>query len=160
MAQADRGTTLRQISKVSGVSYKTVKAAFGVPGAPSRTRPIEELVDWLRTASPGAVEIPADLADRMILIRYRTAEEREKRERETAEKIRLHNLERKGRLMEREEVKAQGAAVGMMLSSTLSAWAKDLPSELVGRSELEITRALRSRVDRLISQLRDKLSAL
>jgi hypothetical protein len=155
-----RETTLRQLSKLSGVSYKTVKVAFDQPGAPARSRPPEELVEWLRSAAPGAVKLPEDLADRMILIKYRTAEEREKRERETAEKIRLHNLERKGRLMEREEVKAQGAAVGMVLSSTLSSWVKDLPAELVGRSELEITRALRGRVDRLISQLREKLDGL
>jgi hypothetical protein len=156
----EKGTTLRQLSKLTGISYKSIQAAFDRPDAPTRTRPVEELVDFVRKAVPGAVQLPPDITERMILLKFETAQERKKRETETAEKLRLHNLERKGLLVERGEVRAQGAAVGMLLSSTISGWVKDLPAELVGKPELEITRALNSKADALIASIREALGKL
>ena len=158
MATRKRAVTLAAIAKLAGISFKTVQAAFAQPGAPARTRSVEELVEWLRSAAPGTVQLPSDLADRMIMLKYETSKERAKREKEAAEKLRLQNLEKKGQLVERAEVQAEGAAIGLILSSTLSGWVKDLPAELVGKSELDITRTLSSKVDALISQIRGKLS--
>ena len=150
-------TTLHNLARAAGMSFKSVQKAFAVPGAPARNRPDGELIEWLQASVPGAVKLPADLADRMIMIKFETAQERAKQTREAAEKLRLHNLERKGLLMERAEVRAQGASIGMILSATLSGWLKDLPAELVGKSELEITRSLQGKVDALILQIRTKL---
>ena len=94
------------------------------------------------------------------MLKLETAQERKKKEAEAAEKLRLWNLEKRGQLVERNEVKNQGAAVGLLLSSTLSGWVKDLPAELVGKSELEITQGLQGRVDGLIDNLRAKLGEL
>ena len=152
-----KAITLRKLAAVTGISFKTIQKAFAQHGAPSRTRPIEELVEWLKASSPGTVKLPADLADRMILLKWETAQERAKKEKEAAEKLRLHNLERKAQLVERKQVQADGAAIGMMLSSTLSGWVKDMPSELVGKSELEIGRVMQGKVDSLICQIRAKL---
>lgn len=151
-------TTLHNLARAAGMSFKAVQKAFAVPGAPARTRPDGELIEWLQASVPGAVKLPADLADRMIMIKFETAQERAKQTREAAEKLRLHNLERKGLLMERAAVRAQGAGIAILLSSVLSGWAKDLPAELVGKSELEITRTIQGKVDRLISTIREKLS--
>lgn len=153
----EKGTTLRQLSKLTGISYKSIQAAFDRPDAPARTRPVEELVDYVRKAVPGAVQLPPDLTERMILLKFETAQERKKRETEAAEKLRLWNLERKGLLIERGDVRAQGAAIGMLLSSTISGWVKDLPAELVGKPEIEITRALNSKADALIAAIREAL---
>jgi hypothetical protein len=151
-------TTLRQISKLSGVSYKTVKLAFDSPSAPARTRPIEELVDWVRTCSPGTVELPPDLTERMILLKYETAKERKERERETKEKLALGNAEKRGRLVDRTEVQAQGAAIGMLFSSEMARLARDLPALLVGQPEARIARITQEQCDKTISRIREALS--
>jgi hypothetical protein len=150
---------LKQLSKVTGISYKTVKKAFESPQAPARSRPIEELVDYLRS-HVGNVQLPPDFQERMLMLKLETAQERKKKEAEAAEKLRLWNLEKRGQLVERTEVKSQGAAVGLLLSSTLSGWVKDLPAQLVGKTELEITQSLQDRVDGLIDSLRAKLGEL
>jgi hypothetical protein len=150
---------LKQLSKVTGISYKTVKKAFESPQAPARSRPIEELVDYLRS-HVGNVQLPPDFQERMLMLKLETAQERKKKEAEAAEKLRLWNLEKRGQLIERTEVKSQGAAVGLLLSSTLSGWVKDLPAQLVGKTELEITQSLQDRVDGLIDSLRAKLGEL
>lgn len=108
----------------------------------------------------GNVQLPPDFQERMLMLKLETAQERKKKEAEAAEKLRLWNLEKRGQLVERTEVKNQGAAVGLLLSSTLSGWVKDLPAELVGKSELEITQSLQARVDGLIDNLRAKLGEL
>lgn len=151
--------SLKQLSKVVGISYKTVKKAFDNPQAPARSRPLEELVDYLRS-HVGNVQLPPDFQERMLMLKLETAQERKKKEAEAAEKLKLWNLEKRGQLVERNEVKNQGAAVGLLLSSTLSGWVKDLPAELVGKSELEITQGLQGRVDALIDNLRQKLGEL
>lgn len=156
MAKA-KAHTLTSIAKVSGISRKTVQEVFSQPGAPERTRPLEELVDYLRKAASGAVTLPPDLAEKMILLKYQSAQERKAYVIEAKEEKRLKNLEKKGLLVERGDVRAQGAAIGVLLSSSLSGMVKDLPSVLSGKSEREIGLILKDKVDALIASIRDGL---
>lgn len=157
MAKA-RAHTLIEIAAASGVSRKTIQKVFAAPGAPPRTGDLKELVAYVKKAAPGGTKLPDDLSDKLILLNYQTKVERKEFVAEAKEEKRLKNLEKKGRLMERADVIAQGAAIGTILSSTLSGWTKDLPSELVGKSELEITRTLSSKVDGLLVRIREALA--
>jgi hypothetical protein len=150
-------TTLRQLSKLTGISYKSVQLAFDSPAAPARSRPVEELVDFLRNSVPGAVKLPPDLADRMTLLKYETAKERKERERETKEKLALGNAEKRGKLIERAEVQAQGAAIGVLFSSEMARLSRDLPALLVGQSEAKIARIVQEQCDGVISRIREAL---
>ncbi len=150
--------TLAAIAKVSGISRKTVQEVFSQPGAPSRTGALEDLVAYLRKAASGAVELPGDLAEQSILIKFETSKHRRDEKREAAEKLRLWNLEKKGQLVERSEVRAHGAALGILLSSTISGWVKDLPTILNGKGEREMTLILKDKGDALIAQIRDAIT--
>lgn len=150
--------TLAEIQQLSGISRKTIQKIFAQQGAPPRTRPIAELVAFAKKAATGAVKLPEDLAEQSILIKFETAKHRRDEKREAAEKLRLWNLEKKGQLVERGEVKAHGAAIGLLLSSTISGWVKDLPSILVGKSEREMGLIVKDKGDALIAAIRDAIT--
>jgi hypothetical protein len=155
---AAKKITLRQLSKLSGISYKSVQLAFDSPTAPARSRPVEELVDFVRTATPGGVKLPPDLQDRMTLLKYETAKERKERERETKEKLALGNAEKRGRLVDRAEVQAQGAAVGVLITSEMARLSRNLPALIVGQPETKIARIVQDQCDGIITRIREALS--
>lgn len=152
-----KSTTLRGLSKLTGISYKSIQKAFDSPSAPARTRPVEELVDFVKSAVPGAVKLPPDLSERMIMLKYETAKERKERERETKEKLSLQNAEMRGRLVERAEVQAQGAAIGVLFSSEMARLARDLPALLVGQPERKISQIVQDQCDGIIARIREAL---
>lgn len=151
-------TSLRKLSKLTGISYKSVQAAFDSPMAPARTRPVEELVDYVRNKVPGAVQLPPDLEERMILLKYETAKERKERERETKEKLALANAEKRGRLVERAEVQAQGAAVGVLITSEMARLSRNLPALIVGQPETKVAQIVQDQCDGIITRIREALS--
>lgn len=147
--------TLEDIAKASLISRKTVQGIFAKQGAPDRTAPLQTLVDFVKGQAPAALKMP-DLTEAAI-IKFETAKHRRDEKREAAEKLRLWNLEKKGQLIERAEVRAQGAALGILLSSTISKWVSDMPAVLSGKSTREMTLTLRDEGDKLIAQIRETL---
>lgn len=159
--RAERGVvTLKQIAEASGISYKTVKEVYGVAGAPAKSEPIETHVRYVKAAASGAVKLPPDLANKMVLLKYEKAKHSTEKEKEWAEEKRLRNLERKGKLVERDDVRAQGAAVGVELSSIISAFEKDGPALCVGKSEVELNRIFAEQSDKLRDLIRSALKRL
>lgn len=157
MAKA-RAHTLNEIATAAGISRKTVQKAFAVPGAPVRSGSMKEMVKFAKASAPGASKIPGDIAEQDILIKFETRKHRRDKEREWAEEKRLKNLEKKGQLVEREEVRAHGAALGQLLSSTISKWVTDMPAILAGKSTRDMTLTLRDEGDKLIAQIRTAIS--
>lgn len=154
-------TSLIKLAQLSGLSRKTVQAKFAQPGAPLRTRPVEELVTWLRRSTKSKpVEVPADYEDQMLVAKL----EREKwgavREKEAAEKIRLWNLEKRGRMVERSSVISQGAAVGEVISSEISRIAKELPTAVAGMDPSRIRQKVEDAMDHLIDCIDKALEQL
>jgi len=152
--------TLKNIAKESGVSYTTIKKIYAIPGAPGLSRPLDEHLEFIKRAATGAVKLPPDLVDRMQLLKWQTAEERKAKLIEERERLRLQNLETRGKLVERGDVTAQGAAVGVELSSLISAFEKDGPGRCVGKSELELNRIFREHSDKLRNDIRAALQRL
>lgn len=153
----ERRIPIQELADETGVSYKSLQKAFHERGAPSRRDKVEAL-EFIKLRFAGGAKIPDDLAEQRILIDFETKKHRRDEKREAAEKLRLHNLEKKGQLVERNEVKAHGAAIGLLLSSTISGWVKDLPSILVGKSEREMGTIIKDKGDSLISAIRDSIS--
>lgn len=159
--RAARGlATLKDISKESGVSYKTIKALYAIAGAPAMTEPMSIHLAYVKNAASGAVKLPKDLADQMILIKFEKAKHSRDKEREWAEQKRLQNLEKRGQLVERADVRAQGAAFAVSFCSVMDAFEKDGPGQCVGRSELELHRIFKEHCDRVRAMLREAISRL
>lgn len=148
--------SLTDLAAETGVSYKSLQKAFHERGAPDR-RDKKEALEFIKARFGEGQEIPADIAAQKIIIDFETKQHRRDEKKEAAEKLRLHNLKEKGQLVERSEVKAHGASVGLLISSTISGWVKDLPSVLVGKSEREMGLIAKDKGDSLIAQIREAI---
>jgi hypothetical protein len=148
------------LAERSGVSEKSLKAWFKEHGAPKRTLPLEDLLKLIEARFSGVAKLPPDLAQQKILIDFETKKSRRDKEKEWAEEKRLKNLRSRGKLIERDDVKAQGAAVGLALSSVISGFEKDGPGMCVGKSEIELHRLFREHSDKLRDMIRDSLEKL
>ena len=157
---AQKTTNLKELSKLTGISYKSVKLAFDRTDAPSLYRPVAELIVFLKMAVPGAVKLPADLDARQQLLKYETAVERKGKVVEERERLRLLNLEKHGKLVARDEVQAQGAAVGVALSSLINEFELSGPGMCSGKQELELHAVFQEECDKLRAAVRGALERL
>ena len=153
-------TNLRELARLTQVSYKTVRKVFQHTDAPPLSRPLPELVHFLNTNAPGAVKLPADLDARQQLLKYETAVERKGKVVEERERLRLLNLEKHGKLVARDEVQAQGAAVGVALSSLINEFELSGPGMCSGKQELELHAVFQEECDKLRASIRGALERL
>jgi hypothetical protein len=155
-----RNHTLESLARISGISRKTVQARFAQPGAPDRSRSLDELVGWLRQQVSTPVEVPADYADQMLVAKLERQKWNAQKEKEAAEKLRLHNLEKRGQMVEIATVIAQGAAVGEVISSEASRVAKELPPAIAGLDPSRQRQKIQDAMDGLIDAISKALAQL
>jgi hypothetical protein len=152
--------TLQSLAKVSGVSRKTVQAAFAAPGAPARTRPIEELVEYIRRCATGAVELPADYVERAQLAKLTALEKRAGLLAEQAEKERLLVKKLKSEVRDVADILAEAEGVGAMLAAKILAQAKEAPVKYAMKSHAEIATVSMQQAQALIRELKENLTKL
>jgi hypothetical protein len=157
---AAQRTTLKAIAQETGVSYKTIRKIYGLTGAPAMTAPLREHRRYVRQAATGTVKLPKDLADQLVLIKFERAKHVRDKEKELAEEKRMKNLATRGKLVEREEIRAHGAAFGIAFSSALAGFEKDGPALCVGKGERELATIFRDLCDRLRLTMREAVARL
>lgn len=155
-----RKHTLPELARVSGISRKTVQAAFAQPGAPDRSKPIAELVDWLRTQVNKPCVVPADYSNQMAVAKLERQKWQAVKEKEAAEEKRLKNLEKRGQMVEIATVISQGAAVGEVISSEASRVAKELPPSIAGLDPARQRQKIQDAMDGLVDAIARALAQL
>lgn len=160
---AKKQVTLHTLARVSGISYKTVQAKFAGPGAPDRSNPVEDLVKWLRQVTKivkAKVELPDDFQEQLALAKLQREQWGAIREEQAAEKLRLWNLEKRGKMVEIATVVAQGAAVGDVISSEISRIAKELPTAVAGMDPSRVRQRVEDEMDHLLDCIAKALEQL
>lgn len=147
------------LSAATGISQKALKEAFQEVGAPERLDKVECL-KFIEQRFKGVAKLPPDLAQQKIIIDFEHKKFNRDKAREATEALRLKNLETHGKLVQRDEVRAQGAAVGVALSSLINEFELSGPAMCSGKKELELHGVFQEQCDKLRSVVRRALERL